>query len=101
MLSRLVERVAPGVSLAGPPAIKLQVHDRADGGFTDVELQATELHVIVEAKRAWDPPSDAQLRRYEKRFATVGESAQCFVVLTQNGAEQVVRHRLGAWTRQS
>ena len=98
MLRRFVDRVAPGVSVQEPPAIELQVHDRADGGFTDVELKAPELHVIVEAKRGWEPPSEAQLRRYEKRFATVGASAQCFVVLTQNGAEQVVRHRLGAWT---
>lgn len=53
LLDRFVERVAPGVSLTEPPAIELQKHDRADGGFTDIELLAPELHVIVEAKIGW------------------------------------------------
>ena len=44
LLDRFVERVAPGVSLTEPPAIELQRHDRADGGFTDIELLAPELH---------------------------------------------------------
>jgi hypothetical protein len=97
LLRRFLERIAPDVVLAEPPAVELQKHGRADGGFTDIELMARELHVIVEAKRGWDPPSEAQLRRYEDRFAETSAPAQRFVVLTQNGAERVVRHRLGAW----
>ncbi len=97
LLRGFLERIAPDVILAEPPAIELQKHDRADGGYTDVELTARELHVIVEAKRGWNPPLEAQLVRYEKRFAETSAPAQRFVVLTQNGAEQVVRHRLGAW----
>ena len=31
----------------------------ADGGFTDIELISTDLHVIVEAKRGWEPPPEA------------------------------------------
>lgn len=97
LLDRFVARVAPGVSLTEPPAIELQKHDRADGGFTDIELLAPELHVIVEAKIGWDPPSHAQLQRYENRFAKTTAPAKRVVVLTQNGAERVVRHRLGTW----
>lgn len=97
LLRQFMDRIASDVVLAEPPAIELQKHDRADGGFTDIELTAPELHVIVEAKRGWDPPSNAQLDRYEDRFAETGAPAQRFVVLTQNGAEQVVRHRLGVW----
>ena len=97
LLRRFLERIAPDVVLAEPPAVELQKHGRADGGFTDIELMARELHVIVEAKRGWDPPSEAQLRRYEDRFAETSAPAQRFVVLTQNGAERVVRHRLGTW----
>ena len=97
LLRRFLERIAPDVRLTEPPAIELQKHGRADGGFTDVEITTRELHVIVEAKRGWDPPSEAQLRRYEVRFAETSSAAQRFVVLTQNGAERVVRHRLGAW----
>ena len=56
MLNRFVQRVAPGVSLTEPPAIELQKHDRADGGFTGIELLAPELHVIVEAKVGCSSP---------------------------------------------
>ena len=55
LLGRFVERVAPGVGLSEPPAIELQKNDGADGGFTDIELLAPELHVIVEAKVGWKP----------------------------------------------
>jgi len=96
LLHRFVERIAPGISLTEPPAMELQKHDRADGGFTDIELLAPELHVIVEAKRGWNPPSEAQLRRYEDRFAETSAPSKRVVVLTQNAAERVVRHRLGA-----
>jgi hypothetical protein len=68
ILRRFVERVAPGADLEPPIMVELQEHDRADGGFTDIELRSADLHVIVEAKRGWDPPSDAQLRRYEARL---------------------------------
>lgn len=98
LLGLFVERVAPGVILSEPPAIELQKHDRADGGFTDIELLAPELHVIVEAKVGWEPPSEAQLHRYEGRFAKTTAPAKRLAVLTQNGAERVVRHRLGTWT---
>ena len=69
LLDRFVARVAPGTSLTEAPAIELQKHDGADGGLTDIELLAPELHVIVEAKIGWDPPSHAQLQRFENRFA--------------------------------
>jgi len=97
LLGRFLVRVAPNVLLAEPPTVELQKHDRSDGGFTDIELTAREVHVIVEAKRGWEPPFEAQLTRYEKRFGKTKAAVQCFVVLTQNGADQVVRHRLRAW----
>ena len=39
LLGRFVEHIAPGVSLSEPPALELQKHDRADGGFTDIEIR--------------------------------------------------------------
>lgn len=49
--------------------ITLQKHDH-DGGYTDVELQAGHrFHAILEAKRWWDLPSIAQLKRYLPRLA--------------------------------
>lgn len=97
VLRRFVERVAPGAALEPPVVVELQEHDRTDGGFTDIELLSAELHLIVEAKRGWDPPSDAQLRRYEARLARAGRPVQRVVILTQNGAEAVVRHQVGPW----
>lgn len=97
ILHRFVERVASGAQLEPPVVVELQEHDRADGGFTDIEILSADLHVIVEAKRGWDPPSEAQLRRYEARLDRARRPAQRVVVLTQNGAEAVVRHRLGPW----
>lgn len=97
LLRRFVEQISPSASLAEPIVIELQRHDAADGGFTDIEIKAAELHVVIEAKRGWDPPSDRQLRRYEARFAALPATVQCFVILTQNGAEHVVHHRMGTW----
>ena len=98
ILRLLVERVAAGTAIEPPVVVELQEHDRADGGFTDVELLSNNLHVIVEAKRGWDPPSQAQLGRYEHRLAEARRPVQRLVILTQNGAEVVARHRLGPWT---
>ncbi|MBA3877402.1 MAG: hypothetical protein C0498_10760 [Anaerolinea sp.] len=99
LLRAFVARIAPGVRLGDDAVVELQEHDRGDGGFIDIELKApSTVHVIVEAKRGWGLPSEEQLRRYETRFAFVGAPAARFVVLTQNGAEEVVRHRLGGWT---
>jgi hypothetical protein len=97
LLRRFVCRLAPEASLDGGFVIELQEHDEVDRGFTDIEIRSDDLHVIVEAKRGWDPPSQYQLLRYEARFAKVGLPRQRVVILTQNGADSVVRHRLGSW----
>jgi hypothetical protein len=97
ILRGLVESVAAGTALEPPFVVELQEHDRADGGFTDIELLSSDFHMIIEAKRGWEPPSEAQLQRYVARLAKAGRPVQRVVVLTQNGAEVVVRHRLGPW----
>jgi hypothetical protein len=97
VLEGFAARVAPGVQLSEPVVVDLQEHDALDGGFTDIEVLSADLHVIVEAKRSWGPPGEAQLRRYEARFARAGRPVQSLVVLTQNGAESVVRHQIGDW----
>jgi hypothetical protein len=97
ILGRFVERVAMPAALVPPVVVELQEHNRADGGFTDIELLSTDLHVIVEAKRGWRPPLEAQLRRYEARLGRAHRPVQRIVILTQNGAETVVRHQVGPW----
>jgi hypothetical protein len=89
--------VAPGEHGADP-VVELQRHEASDGGFTDIEIRSVSVHLIVEAKRGWGLPSEAQLRRYEARFAQFAAPTQAFVVLTQNGVESVVRRRLAGWS---
>ena len=98
LLRGFVAKVASDRGVYDDLVVELQTHDETDRGFTDIELRCPELHAIVEAKRGWSLPSEAQLRRYEARFAAAGANEQRFVVLTQNGAEHVVRHRLGTWS---
>jgi hypothetical protein len=93
-----VGHVAPGAVVGEPVTIELQQHDALDGGYTDIEIKASDLHVIVEAKRGWALPSDGQLRRYEARFATFAAATQAFVVLTQNGVGAIVGRRLSGWS---
>jgi hypothetical protein len=90
--------VTTGMGVPQSLVVELQEHDQNDGGYTDVELRSSEIHVIIEAKRGWTVPSEAQLRRYEARFLASGAPIARFVVLTQNGAAEVVRHQLGAWS---
>jgi hypothetical protein len=81
----------------GAAVINVQRHDKL-GGFTDVEVSVpTELHVIFEAKRGWNLPSDAQLRLYAKRLDQSQAKDRRLVVLTQWGAEAFVASRLGTW----
>lgn len=44
-----------------------------DKGYTDVEIRVgSDLHVIIEAKRYWELPSEEQLSRYKPRLETAG-----------------------------
>jgi hypothetical protein len=48
--------------------IKLQTHEK-EKGFTDFEIiQEGHFHLIVEAKRGWTFPTDAQLNKYASRL---------------------------------
>ena len=98
LLRRLLTRIAPEVPFERPVAVDLQEHDALDRGFTDIEILTANLHAIIEAKRGWSPPSPAQLRRYEARLAASSRAERRIVILTQSGAEQVVRHQLAGWT---
>jgi len=54
--------------------INLQKHG-PDNGFTDIEILIPgKLHIILEAKRYWELPGSAQLKKYCARFEKVGNS---------------------------
>jgi hypothetical protein len=72
--------------------ITLQTH-AADGGFTDLELQAgRRFHVIVEAKRSWELPTMRQLSRYQPRLVTAGAALQRLVSVSAMTADHARRH---------
>jgi hypothetical protein len=60
----MLDRLAAS-PVSEPVVIELQRHESSDGGFTDIEIRAADVHVIVEAKRGWALPAEDQLRRYE------------------------------------
>jgi len=47
--------------------IRLQEHGK-DKGYTDIEIEDDDIHVIVEAKRGWNLPSLGQLEGYAGRI---------------------------------
>ena len=66
--------------------VHLQKHGNKHGGYTDIEIETTTAHVIVEAKRWWNLPGKAQLEKYVPRFrkgkrstiVVMGESGEAF-----------------------
>jgi hypothetical protein len=98
LLHGFLERVAGDVPVDPSPAINLQEYGTDDGGFTDIEVLTEHVHVIVEAKRGWAPPSASQLHRYEERLDAMARPSRWIVILTQNGAEEIVRHQIADWT---
>ncbi len=59
----LLDDLFPSRKSGGVETIELQKHGE-DGGFTDIEIHANDMHVILEAKRGWNLPGVAQLKRY-------------------------------------
>jgi hypothetical protein len=51
--------------------ISLELQKREDdGGFTDIEIiSGQDFHIIIEAKKGWDLPSENQLQKYLPRFS--------------------------------
>lgn len=96
-LRDIVETVTGGRIRADEAIVNLQRHDSL-GGFTDVEVSVPgDLHLIFEAKRGWNLPTDAQLRLYAGRLDQSEAKDRRLVVLTQWGAEEFVSSRLGEW----
>jgi hypothetical protein len=57
-----------GDDVGAPSAVTLQ-QAASDRGYTDIEVLAGDAHVVIEAKRGWVTPSDAQLARYAPRLS--------------------------------
>jgi hypothetical protein len=76
----LLKDVLPGAPLPPVNGIHLQEY-AAEKGITDIEVEAGDVRVIVEAKRGWTLPSLDQLRQYAAR------KPRLVVVLSECSAE--------------
>lgn len=79
-------------AIAEDVAISLQVAEKSTG-ITDIEIESPgKLHVIVEAKRGWQLPSEEQLGQYEVRLRATKSSFKCLVALTDCSREYSNAH---------
>lgn len=62
--------------------VSLQKHGD-DKGFTDIEISVgAKFHCVLEAKRSWKVPTEAQLRKYCPRLDTSGAKVQRLVSIS-------------------
>ncbi len=66
-LRGLIRHIFPGQPIGQIGGIYLQDHAE-DGGYTDIEVVADHAHLIIEAKRGWNLPSNRQLEKYAPRL---------------------------------
>jgi hypothetical protein len=69
-------------------AIRLQHHED-DSGITDIEIESpNEFHLILEAKRGWNLPSEGQLQKYSKRASFVKSIASIKLLVALSECSQ-------------
>jgi hypothetical protein len=71
--------------------VRLQQHGN-DRGYTDIEIEAGNVFCIVEAKRGWKLPSNAQMKRYLPRFRGERKRKNYLVSLSQCTREFAQSH---------
>jgi hypothetical protein len=69
-----------GADVGEPLVVGLQEAGE-DRGYTDIEIQTEQAHLVIEAKRGWVVPTMAQLSRYVPRLAT--SKAPLLLALTE------------------
>ena len=82
LLKALIREVLPRASTFERFEVRLQHHGK-DGGFTDIEIESSEVFIIIEAKLGWTLPKDDQLRRYLPRFRRHAARNKCLVTLSR------------------
>lgn len=63
-------------------AVLLQ-QTEAGTGRTDIEVQTQDAHLVVEAKRGWDLPSQHQLIKYARRLTSGDERRRAIAVIAE------------------
>jgi len=64
--------------------LEVRLQERiAGGGITDIELIGQTMHVVIEAKRGWVVPTEAQLRLYAPRLRREARRHQMLVAMSE------------------
>jgi hypothetical protein len=92
-LATAVTKEFCGAQAGGPTAIRLQ-ESIPGAGRTDIELEVDRVHVVLEAKRGWQLPSDEQLKQYTSRFKTTKALAPVIAVVAEVSPEWAAPPRL-------
>jgi hypothetical protein len=71
LVDALLSDVFPGVEFGTVQALRLQEF-LTGGGFTDIEIETTQVALIVEAKVGWSLPTEQQLTQYAPRLEKAG-----------------------------
>lgn len=71
--------------------VALQQH-ASSLGITDIEIHGPALHVIVEAKRGWTPPSKEQLALYAQRLQPGSGNRTALVTMSECSPEHATLH---------
>ena len=87
----LLSDVLPEAVAAEVGSIHLQ-EGSDHGGYTDIELQGPNVHLIVEAKRGWNLPSEEQLSLYAKRLMSPQSRTRRLLVLSECSEEYATLH---------
>jgi hypothetical protein len=81
-LELLTDEIVPKRSRTENMSVALQVWEKPKG-FTDIEIiGGSKFHLIVEAKRGWQPPEMQQLQKYAARLQSSKADFKSLVVLT-------------------
>ena len=80
------------VGMKGIEIDKIGLQEESEfAGYTDIEILGNRLHVIIEAKRGWNFPTEAQLRLYAKRLARTKKPFSALVVMSECSREYAER----------
>jgi hypothetical protein len=63
-----------------------------NSGITDIEIRGADIHLIVEAKRGLEPPSERQLRKYVPRFRNTPAKRKLIVTMAECSADYASHH---------
>lgn len=76
LVRALLDDLSPTVDPGALSAVRLQEFVTGSG-ITDIEVVSDALHLIIEAKRGWSLPSEAQLAQYAPRLDARKGHALC------------------------